>query len=50
VVHKIKNGSPLEGKLKRGDRIGGIDADTRERSAADVTAWMVPVKNRSDSE
>ena len=42
VVHKIKKGSPLEGILKRGDRIVGIDdADTRELSAADVTAWMV---------
>lgn len=42
VVHKIKKGSPLEGILKRGDRIVGIDdTDTRELSAADVTAWMV---------
>ena len=42
VVHKIKTGSSLEGILKSGDRIVAIDdTDTRELSAADVTAWMV---------
>jgi len=42
VVHSLKNGSPLEGFLAKGDRIVQIDEiDTSMMSAADVTSLMV---------
>ena len=47
VVHRIKEGSPLEGVLRRLDRIVGIDdVDTSRMSAADVTYLMVKSMNR----
>jgi C-terminal processing protease CtpA/Prc len=42
IVWRIKDGSPLEGFLKKGDIIVGIDEiDTSRMSAADVTSVMV---------
>mmetsp|Transcript_35466 Transcript_35466/g.72536 ORF Transcript_35466/g.72536 Transcript_35466/m.72536 type:complete len:514 (+) Transcript_35466:128-1669(+) len=42
TVHKIRNGSPLEGLLQHGDVILSIDdVETSNMSAADVTQLMV---------
>ena len=42
VVHKIKDGSPLMGKLNVGDIITEIDGiDTRAMSASAITALMI---------
>ncbi len=46
VVHKIKRGSPLEGKLQPNDIVVAIDdVDTTCMSAADVTHLMVKRMN-----
>lgn len=42
VVHRVRDGSPLEGFLQKGDKVVAIDeVDTSYMSAADVTALMV---------
>lgn len=42
VVHRVKEDSPLDGFLLKGDKIVAIDeTDTSRMSAADVTAVMV---------
>jgi len=47
VVHKVKEGSPLEGFLKKGDILKAIDeVDTTHMSAADITALMVRRMNQ----
>ncbi len=46
TVHKIRNGSPLEGLLQHGDIILSIDdVETSNMSAADVTHLMVKRMN-----
>ena len=46
TVHKIRNGSPLEGVLQHGDIILSIDdVETTNMSAADVTHLMVKRMN-----
>jgi len=46
TVHKIRNGSPLEGLLQHGDVILSIDdVETSNMSAADVTHLMVKRMN-----
>jgi C-terminal processing protease CtpA/Prc len=42
VIHKVKEGSPLEGKLSVGDIIVDIDSiDTRSMTASSITSLMV---------
>ena len=47
IVHRLKAGSPLEGVLRRLDKIIAIDdVDTSSMSAADVTHLMVKKMNQ----
>lgn len=47
-VHKVKSGSPLEGKLTRLDRIVAInEVDTSNMNAAEITRLMVSKMNES---